>query len=198
METSTSEVSDSTHTASLGHPSAYLPASAQITTPRCAAGPLQGGPRAELRTSSAPKALGSILHVFWVTLRNPDLAHGTNVKPHLTVRLSPCPTLPKATKQHCQIPCHTPLLQVLKIPSRLVLEGALQEGNLQSTQNSTPHPRVRKSGNSNNLPNTGTLAGLFTWKNSISWSKSHYLEFQKGINSCALKSTHSRPPSGKI
>ena len=53
-------------------------------------------------------------------------------------------------------------------------------------------------GSPNNLPNTGTLAGLFTWKTSISWSKSHYLEFQKGINSCALKSTHGRLPSGKI
>ena len=122
--------------------------SAQITIPRRGVGPLQGGPRAELRTSSAPKALVGILHVFWVTLRNSGLAHGTNVKPHLTVLLSPCPTLPKATKQHCQILHHTPLLQVLKIPSRLALEGALQEGNLQSMQNSSPHPGFRKPGNS--------------------------------------------------
>ena len=143
METSMSEVSDSTHTASVGHPSAYLPASAQITMPGRDVGPLQGGPRAELRTSSTPKALVSILHVFWVTLRNSGLAHGTNVKPHLTVLLSPCPTLPKATKQHCRIPRHTPLLQVLKIPSRLVLEGGITRrespvGNLQSTQNYPP------------------------------------------------------------
>lgn len=150
METSTGEMSESsTHTASLGHPSTYLPASAQITTPRCARG--ASARRTQSRTGGPPQHQGFGKHPSWlrVTLRNPDLAHGTNVKPHLTVRRVLVPSF-QACKQHCQIQVsHTPL-QVLKIPSRLVLEGAFARG-ISSPQTLPPIQGSGSLGNSNNL-----------------------------------------------